>query len=402
MKKVDFSGYERSFLVSLSIAMALRQFVMVLIMPFLALYGNSLKNSTPALVGVSLGIYGLMQGFAQIPMGRMSDRIGRKNGIAIGSVVMIAGLIMAVFAKDIYMLVIARAIQGLGAIAAICYSWIGDNISEDRRNRAMSFAGMFMGISATLGFIGGPVVYSLIPVPAIFAACAILTALSWIYIQLFIKEDKPEIIPGMEKVNYRALFRNRVFMKLTLTALIISFLMISVFFVVPQMLEKSIGAGSMWKIFIPTTILGIIVMRFASSYADRGHFAAVSAISMAAIILAGVFFILNHILLTFFGMLLFMPAYMSMNTMLSASITKLSTRSIRGAVTGVYNTVQFIGSFLGGILSGTLWGINHILPSFAMILAGIFGIFLTSQLLDGSFVPVTTIIRELKVNGAKE
>ena len=391
MKKADFSKYELSFLVSLSIAMALRQFVMVLIMPFLALYGNSLKNSTPTLVGLSLGIYGLMQGFAQIPMGRMSDRIGRKNGIAIGSVVMIVGLVMAVFARDIYMLIAARAIQGLGAIAAICYSWIGDNISEDRRNRAMSFAGMFMGISATLGFIGGPVAYSLIPVPDIFAACAVLTVFSWLYIQLFLREERPEMHANPEKVDYLALFRNKVFLKLTLTALIISFLMISVFFIVPQMLEKSIGAGSMWKIFIPATLFGIVVMRFASHYADKGHFAAVACFSMIAIIISGVFFMLHSTFLIFLGMMLFMPAYMSMNTMLSASVTKLSTRSIRGAVTGVYNTVQFMGSFLGGALSGTLWGMNHILPSFAIILAGLAGIFLTSKLLSNSFVPVSTI-----------
>ncbi len=390
MKKSDFSKYEISFLVSLSIAMALRQFVLVLIMPFLALYGNSLTNSTPALVGMSLGIYGLMQGFAQIPMGRLSDRIGRKNGIAIGSVVMIIGLVMAVFARDIYMLIAARAMQGLGAIAAICYSWIGDNISEDRRNRAMSFAGMFMGISATLGFIGGPLAYSLIPVPDIFATCAVLTGVSWLYIQFFLKEEKPEQNEIMEKVNYRALFKNPVFLKLTLTALLVSFLMISVFFIVPQMLEKTMGAASMWKIFIPATLFGIVIMRLASAYADKGHFASVASISMTAIIIAGIFFIFHSVLLIFLGMMLFMPAYMNMNTLLSASITKLSTRSIRGAVTGVYNTVQFVGSFLGGVLSGTLWGINHILPSFGIILAGIFGIFLTSRLLSESFVPVIT------------
>ena len=391
MKKPDFSKYEISFLVSLSIAMALRQFVMVLIMPFLALYGNSLKNSTPALVGMSLGIYGLMQGFAQIPMGRLSDRIGRKNGIAIGSIVMIAGLVMAVFARDIYMLIAARAMQGLGAIAAICYSWIGDNISEDRRNRAMSFAGMFMGISATLGFIGGPLAYSIVPVPDIFAACAVLTAVSWLYIQFFLKETKPEKHDLLEKVNYRALFKNPVFLKLTLTALLVSFLMISVFFVVPQMLDKSMGASSMWKIFIPATLFGIIIMRLASGYADKGHFAPVAVISMMAIIIAGVLFVFHSVLLIFIGMMLFMPAYMNLNTLLSASITKLSTRSIRGAVTGVYNTVQFVGSFLGGILSGTLWGINHILPSFGIILAGALGILLTSRLLSASFVPVSTV-----------
>jgi MFS family permease len=101
-------------------------------------------------------------------------------------------------------------------------------------------------------------------------------------------------------------------------------------------------------------------------------------------------------------MLLFMPAYMSMNTMLSASVTKLSTRSIRGAVTGVYNMVQFVGSFLGGALSGTLWGINHILPSFAIILAGISGIILTSNLLSDSFVPVTIINMDSKRSGIAE
>ena len=386
-----FTGYEVGFLSSLSIAMALRQFMMILIMPFLSIYGNTLKFSTPALVGTAMGIYGLMQGFAQIPMGRLSDRIGRKNGITLGSLFMVGGLIMAVFARDIYLFIFARAVQGLGAIAAIAFSWIGDNIPDDKRNRAMSFAGMFMGISATLGFIGGPVAYSLMPVPDIFAACAGLTALSWIYIQVFLKESRPEKHETVEKVDYRSLLKNKVFIRLTLAGMIVSFVMISAFFMVPQLLDKVIGAESMWKVLIPAVLFGIIIMRIASRYADKGHFAAVSVISMIAVILSGGCFLFHSWIIIFAGMMLFMPAYMVMYTMLSASVTRLSTKKTRGDVTGVYNSIQFFGPFLGGVSSGVLWGINHSLPPLIMILAGIIGIIVTFRLTNDSFIPVTTV-----------
>lgn len=263
MKKSVFSRYEINFVVSLAVAMALRQLAMVMILPFMSVYGKTLLYSTPALVGIAIGIYGLIQGIMQMPFGSLSDRIGRKNVITIGSLFLALGLALAAVATNIYLLILARALQGVGAVAAVCFSWIGDNIEEKKRNQAMGIVGIFSGAAGVIGFVGGPFLYNLISVPKLFICCSILVFLSWLYIVIFLKkDDNKKTNKKVEKVDYRGLIKNKLFVKLSISGFIISYAMVSIFYVVPIVLEKSVGAASMWKVFLPATLMGIVIMIF--------------------------------------------------------------------------------------------------------------------------------------------
>ncbi|MDT9694204.1 MFS transporter, partial [Streptomyces sp. P9(2023)] len=79
---------------------------------------DTLEGATPLLVGLALGVYGLTQAVLQIPFGLLSDRIGRKRVIAIGLLIFAAGSIVAAMADTIGGVIVGRALQGSGAIAA--------------------------------------------------------------------------------------------------------------------------------------------------------------------------------------------------------------------------------------------------------------------------------------------
>lgn len=382
MKKTRiFTGYELSFIISLSVAMALRQLVMVIVMPILSIYGESLAYSTPILLGVVFGIYGLVQGILQIPLGRLSDRIGRKTVITIGSLFLGGGLLLAAFATNIYLLIAARVLQGFGAVTAVCFSWIGDNIGEQKRNRSMSIVGLFIGVAAVIGFLGGPVLYNFISVSNMFLACAIFVFLSWIYILIFIKKDTVKN-KQIEKLDYIGLAKNKLFVGLSLSAFFQNYIMVCVFYIVPIFIKKSTGTGRMWEVFIPATIIGIALMQFTSRLADKGKESMILICSFTATILSGAFLLFDssNLILLLISTTLFMCGYLSLNAVLPGSITKLSTDATRGGVTGVYNTVQFIGSFVGGILSGVLWGLNSYLPIVSIIVVSLLGVIVVSQM----------------------
>lgn len=381
-KERVFSRYEMSFIISLGIAMALRQLAMVVILPFLSIYSKSLAHSTPFLIGLAMGSYGLVQGIMQLPLGRLSDRIGRKTIITVGSLFLAGGLGLAAVATNIYVLILARVLQGMGAIAAVCFSWIGDNIEEKKRNRSMSIIGIFNGLAAVLGFVCGPVLYNIITVPQLFGGCAVFVLLSWIYILIFVKKDKVSENHKGNKIDYIGLFKNGLFLKLSIMAFILNYLMVSIFYIVPLLLEKSIGAGAMWKAFILAVVIGILIMQFASKKADNGGEAYVSFWSFIVILLSGMcmLFCRNNFWIILIGTVLFMCGYMSLNAVLPGSVTKLSTNSTRGGVTGVYNTVQYIGSFIGGILSGGLYGINALLPAVSIIIICVIGAYTAKKL----------------------
>lgn len=114
--------------------------------------------------------------------------------------------------------------------------------------------------------------------------------------------------------------------------------------------------------------------------ADRGKLSGVAFFSFASMIIGGAFLFLTNFYIILLGTTFFMSGYASLNAILPGSVTKLSTKDTRGTVTGIYNTVQFIGSFVGGSLTGILWGINNHLPTAFSIILGVLGCILVRKL----------------------
>ena len=59
----------------------IRMFGLFALLPVLSPYASHLDGATPLLIGLAVGAYGLTAAFLQIPLGALSDRIGRKNSI---------------------------------------------------------------------------------------------------------------------------------------------------------------------------------------------------------------------------------------------------------------------------------------------------------------------------------
>jgi MFS family permease len=75
---------ERRVTGALSAIYILRMLGLFLLLPVLALYVEHLPGSTPLLVGLAVGTYGLTQALFGIPFGNASDRFGRKPVITVG------------------------------------------------------------------------------------------------------------------------------------------------------------------------------------------------------------------------------------------------------------------------------------------------------------------------------
>ncbi|MDG4869251.1 MFS transporter, partial [Guyparkeria sp. 1SP6A2] len=110
-----------------------RMLGLFMVLPVLALYADTLEGATPLLVGLALGVYGLTQAVLQIPFGLLSDRIGRKRVIAIGLLIFAAGSIVAAMADTIGGVIVGRALQGSGAIAAAIMALLADQTREQVR-----------------------------------------------------------------------------------------------------------------------------------------------------------------------------------------------------------------------------------------------------------------------------
>ena len=71
---------------------ALRMLGMFLILPVFALYAETLRGAdNHTLIGIALGSYGLVQALLQLPLGMLSDKVGRKKIIYGGLLLFAAG-----------------------------------------------------------------------------------------------------------------------------------------------------------------------------------------------------------------------------------------------------------------------------------------------------------------------
>src|SRR5690606_23608589 len=154
----DWSSDVCSSDLGLALVFAFRMLGMFMVLPVLATYGMDLQGSTPALIGLAIGAYGLTQALLQIPFGMISDRIGRLPVIYIGLLIFALGSGVAAVSDSIWGVIAGRVLQGAGAISAAVMALLSDLTREQHRTKAMAMIGMSIGLSFAVAMILGPLV----------------------------------------------------------------------------------------------------------------------------------------------------------------------------------------------------------------------------------------------------
>ena len=377
IKKYNYKSFNSIFVGTLGVALGIRQMAMTMVMPFLSTYSNTLKYNTSMLAGIALGIFGLMQALFQIPYGIWSDKKGNKIVMVIGLLQVGIGLVIAYFANNIYWLIFARAMQGSGAIIAVGYSWISSTVTDQKeRMKSMSIISTIIGVAVALSFAFGPLIHKFVSVKDMFLYSAIIIFIAWFVIVLFLKDTKNIYNEETMEVKdaIRILSKDKSFIALNIAALINNFIMTAIFFSIPQYLEKITGIDGMWKIFMPTVIVAIIVMRIVVRRLNNSESVnfLISAFVLSAL---GVLFYLNKdsFISIFIGTLLFMIGYISISTIIPVLGNCILEDEYRGTGNGIINSLQYIGSFLGSSIIAAIWVKSEKCSFIVTFLVGLLG-----------------------------
>lgn len=355
-----FMSGERRAIAGLSAVIGLRMLGLSLLIPVFSVYAVGLPGSNTFLAGLAFGTYGLTQALLQIPFGYLSDKFGRKPVVASGLFVFGAGSVIAALTTNIHVLIAARFLQGAGAIASACFAWIADLTDESRRNRAMAFMGISIGGGVVLGMILGPVAGGVMGVPFLFWVAAGLSAAA-IYITVAVLGEPPvearRTGPGLDLTGIAKAAASPDLLRLDAAGFLVNLCMIGAFFTVPIRLSEHFEMGELWKVYIPLSVLGAAAMGASSARADRGSARGVMTAAFAA--LAAAFLILSaagdlRVLLA--GFTVFFAGFSVLEATLPAAVSKLADPANKGAVIGVFNLCQFLGTFAGGLAAGWLNG----------------------------------------------
>ncbi len=349
---------------SLSSIYALRMLGLFMILPVFALYATELKGVTPALTGLAIGIYGITQAMLQIPAGLLSDRIGRKPVIIGGLLVFAAGSLIAASSDSIYMIILGRAIQGAGAIAAAIMALTADLTREEHRIKAMALIGMSIGLSFAVALILGPVLNHWVGVPGIFGLTAIL-ALAGILVVVFVVprpvhtgiHRESEAIPA----QFGRVLRNAQLLRLDFGILMLHAILTATFVVIPLVMrdEAGIAASAHWKVYLPVLVCSVLIMLPFMIQAERKGLVKpvfLGAIGLLMVVQLGLYALPVTVASVGVLLLLFFAAFNLLEAMLPSMVSRVAPADCRGTAMGFYSSTQFFGAFLGGALGGWLHG----------------------------------------------
>lgn len=349
---------EASSIFTIGAIMGLRMLGLFMILPIFTLYGQTFPDSTPTLLGLALGIYGLTQAILQIPFGALSDIFGRRKLIVIGLCLFSIGSLIAALSTTLTQVIIGRALQGAGAIGSPCLAYLADVTRPEVRARSMALLGAIIGFFFIFAIGMGPLVaqwtgsltnifwitFGLALLGIVLAQSALSS--SPLFSKSFTLKYK-DLIAILTKPNLRPLNNAVVVTHAIFTACFIP---------IPLLLTPLVGQTQLsfyYLLLIIGSFISILpLIIFAEKYncSNKIVYGALFSLSISPIFLF--FHWLPGLLLTLF---LFFGAFNLLEALLPALVSRRATTDGKGITMGIYTTHQFLGIFLGGTLGGWLY-----------------------------------------------
>ncbi|MEX2125560.1 MAG: MFS transporter [Woeseia sp.] len=333
----------------------MRLFALFALLPVMALFAGSLPGATPTLIGVAVGGYGLTQALLQIPLGALSDRVGRVPVVLLGLAIFASGSILAASSETIYGVIAGRLLQGAGAVSATLTALLADATRTEIRTRTMALLGIGIGSTFLLALVAGPAIAAASGVRSLFWLGACLA-----FVAAFMLRFLPEGIGPKGNVPVaplRAALKLPL-MRLDLCIFVLHALLSASFVALPFLLRGAadVPVADHWKIYAAALIVslaGTLPLILADERRGKAH-----TVTIAVLLL-----LLGQLLLAFggvaalpviAGLALFFAGFNFLEAGLPARLSILADDHVRGASLGVFSSAQFLGIFAGGLTGGWL------------------------------------------------
>ena len=340
---------------SLASIFGLRLFGMFIILPVFTLYAQGRPGWDLTLVGIALGAYGITQAILQLPFGWISDRRGRKPVMYFGLSLFAVGSFICASSDVPWIVIVGRILQGAGAISAVAIAAAADLTRDSQRTKAMAIIGSTIGVVFAVSFIVAPFLEKSIGMHGIFAMTGCL-AIAAIIVVRFIVPDAP-IKAHDRKVSLGAVFRDAELVRLNIGIFALHAVLMAMFVVVPIGLVKAgLPAASHHWIYLGAVGTGFVLMLPAvmGPWAQREKQVFLFSIAMIALAMATLTFALQSLAGIVVALVIFFTGFNVLEAKLPALVSKAAPREAVGSATGIYSSVQFLGTFVGGAAGGAI------------------------------------------------
>ncbi len=354
---------EKRATLSLSSIYALRMLGLFMILPVLSLFAEQMEGATPVLIGLAISVYGLTQAILQIPFGLLSDRFGRKKIIILGLILFSAGSVVAATSTTIYGVLLGRAIQGSGAIAAAIMALVADLTQEVHRTKAMATIGASIGISFGVAITLGPIVAGYIGVSGIFWLTAILAILAILVVLFIVPNPKKSIVHRDAELipnQFFKVLKTPDLLRLDYGIFILHLCLTASFVVLPLLIrDAGLVAEDHWMIYLPVLVTSmLVIVPFIIIAEKKRKMKPIFVGAVITLMLAdlGLFQFYDNLYGLIGFLWLFFCGFNLLEATLPSLISKTAPADLKGTAMGAYSSAQFLGAFAGGATGGWLYG----------------------------------------------
>jgi MFS family permease len=362
---MDMTPTERRASASLAGIFALRMLGLFLVLPVFALEARKYPGGDdPVLLGLAMGIYGLTQGLLQLPFGMASDRFGRKQVIVLGLLIFAVGSFWAAAASDLTHLLIGRSLQGAGAVSAAVTALLADLTRDEVRTKAMALVGGSIGLMFALSLVVSPLLTAWIGFSGLFGLTGVL-ALVGVGVVIWGAPAAPLPLPVEGRGRLLAVLTHADLMRLNIGVFVLHAVQLAMWVSVPALLvQAGLDKAQHWQVYLPAVLVSFLFLGVVFAMERRGHLKKVFLLSIGLIVVVQAGLLWQSVGTSSLGtlatlLLVFFCGFNALEATQPSLASRIAPRAMRGTAMGVYNTLQSLGFFVGGLMGGWLvksWG----------------------------------------------
>jgi len=265
-------------------------------------------------------------------------------------------------------------LQGAGAVSAAVTALLADQTRDEVRTKAMALVGASIGLMFALSLVMAPLLVAYIGLSGLFGMTGTL-AVAGVAVVLWWVPAEPVKHKNTPRGSLAEVLRHPALLRLNFGVFILHAVQLAMWVAVPTLLvQAGLSNDHHWQVYLPAVLASFVVMGMTLFPLEkRGYLRAVflAAVALIALVQLGLMWVAavapsssSPPLLSVSALAVLLFVFFCGFNVLEASQPSMASRVApphsRGAALGVYNTLQSLGFFTGGVAGG--WLVKHVGP----------------------------------------